>query len=267
MPSSWSATKPTRSGCIRSSTASRRSGPTARFGRRRLGRILSGLSDPKCYAAPALPDLLQFAIELDAVGGIAGSDGEVAEALGPLTRMLSAEAYNLRRVATGATGLSATAQLAYAAALHGLADLQSAASKIVRERRERHFALRWTSAAASGVARHWLPGHEEAVLGCAISGDGRTGLSASADHTLMVWDLKRGAMRHRLPGHEEVVWGCAISGDGRIGLSASEDRTLIVWDLERGAMRHRLPGTRHGSLAVRSAATAGPGCRRPMIAR
>jgi WD40 repeat protein len=38
------------------------------------------------------------------------------------------------------------------------------------------------------------------LVGCAISADGRTGLSASVDRTLIVWDLATGEERHRLRG-------------------------------------------------------------------
>jgi WD40 repeat protein len=78
------------------------------------------------------------------------------------------------------------------------------------------------------------------VLGCAISADGRTGLSASVDRTLIVWDLATGEERHRLRGHESRITGCSISADGGTGLSVSDDQTLIVWDLANGGERHRL---------------------------
>ncbi len=50
--------------------------------------------------------------------------------------------------------------------------------------------------------------------GCAVSADGRTGLSASSDRTLIVWDLASGKRRHTLRGHEGSVKGCAVSADG-----------------------------------------------------
>ncbi len=84
------------------------------------------------------------------------------------------------------------------------------------------------------------------MKGCAVSADGRTGLSASADRTLIVWDLASGEQRHTLRGHEGWVKGCAVSADGRTGLSASSDRTLIVWDLASGEHAHTLRGHEGG---------------------
>ena len=52
-------------------------------------------------------------------------------------------------------------------------------------------------------------------MGCAISGDGRVGLSASLDTTLIVWDLVSGEQRHRL----------AVEADGRsVALHATAER-------------------------------------------
>ena len=201
-------------------------------------RVRASLADPKTYSGHDLPILLRLAIDLDRQGGIAASGSDAAAALRPLVRMLSAEAYNLRRGID--TGFSMYAQLDHAATLHGVTDLKAAAVAAANERSEPHLTARWTTAGASGAVRHRLAGHETGVWRCAISADGRTGLSASEDRTLIVWDLASGVVRHRLAGHRDAIWGCAISADGRTGLSASRDRTLIVWDLLNGAVRHQL---------------------------
>ena len=104
------------------------------------------------------------------------------------------------------------------------------------------------------------------MSGCAVSADGRTGLSGFHRHrTLIVWDLASGDGATPCAGHEDRVNGCAVRADGRTGLSASYDRTLIVWDLASGEQRHTLRGHqgRVNGCAV-SARTAAPGSPPPM---
>jgi WD40 repeat protein len=71
---------------------------------------------------------------------------------------------------------------------------------------------------ASGAERHRFRGHRNWDVGCAISADGGTGLSASLEGPMIVWDVASGTERHRfrgcLPGFIE---SCAISADGGTG--------------------------------------------------
>jgi WD40 repeat protein len=55
-----------------------------------------------------------------------------------------------------------------------------------------------------------LLGHEGQVLGCTISGDGRAGLSASNDRTLILWDLTTGEAVSRL-ALDSIAVGVALS--------------------------------------------------------
>ena len=75
------------------------------------------------------------------------------------------------------------------------------------------------------------------MVGCAISADGQTIVSASWDHTLKVWDAASGTERHTLRGHTASVSGCALSADGQTIVSASHDQTLKVWDAASGHVR------------------------------
>jgi hypothetical protein len=50
-----------------------------------------------------------------------------------------------------------------------------------------------------------------------VSADGRAGLSASEDRTLIVWDLAHGEARRRL-ALDAKPFGCALSADGRLAL-------------------------------------------------
>src|SRR5947209_5001470 len=51
----------------------------------------------------------------------------------------------------------------------------------------------------NGEERRPLAGHEGSVSDCAVSADRRTGLSASEDQTLIVWDTVSGQQSVRFP--------------------------------------------------------------------
>ncbi len=53
---------------------------------------------------------------------------------------------------------------------------------------------------ASGQERHTLTGHSASVRGVALSGDGTIAVSASADKTLKVWDVRTGRSGARSRG-------------------------------------------------------------------
>ncbi|MBD2472990.1 NB-ARC domain-containing protein, partial [Nostoc sp. FACHB-145] len=91
---------------------------------------------------------------------------------------------------------------------------------------------------AGGLLRCTLAGHKEFVIAVAITPDGRSAVSASADKTLRVWDLNTGRCLHTLEGHKDGVSAVAIIPDGRSAVSASADKTLRVWDLNTGRCLH-----------------------------
>jgi WD40 repeat protein len=56
---------------------------------------------------------------------------------------------------------------------------------------------------------------------------------ASADGTLMLWELVSGRVIHTLTGHSSWVNDVALMPDNRQAISASHDQSLSVWDLEK----------------------------------
>ena len=57
----------------------------------------------------------------------------------------------------------------------------------------------------TGECRQTLAGHTDAVLSVAVSSDGTTAVSGSADKTVRVWDLTTGECRQTLAGHTDGV--------------------------------------------------------------
>jgi WD40 repeat protein len=82
------------------------------------------------------------------------------------------------------------------------------------------------------------------VSSVAFSADGRTLATASADQTVILWDLTdplRPARRGPpLTGHTDWVESVAFSPDGRTLATASVDRTVLLWDLTDPARPTRL---------------------------
>ncbi len=79
-----------------------------------------------------------------------------------------------------------------------------------------------------------LTDHTDSVNSIAISPDGQTLVSGSADKTIKVWNLFTGRVLQTLTGHTSYVYTVAISPDGRILVSGSKDKVIRVRDLLTG---------------------------------
>jgi TIR domain-containing protein/WD40 domain-containing protein len=75
-----------------------------------------------------------------------------------------------------------------------------------------------------------LTGHDSHVWSVAISPDGQTLASGSADKTIKLWNLKTGDLLCTLTGHEDAIWSVAISPDGQALASGSYDKTIKQWE-------------------------------------
>lgn len=80
----------------------------------------------------------------------------------------------------------------------------------------------------------FTPPHTGIINHVALNADETKAISASADHTLILWDLKTGTPIHTLKGHENNVLGVNFTGDYEKALSSSADGRLILWDLKTG---------------------------------
>ena len=77
-----------------------------------------------------------------------------------------------------------------------------------------------------------LTGQEWLVLNIAISPDGKTGLSASWDETIRLWDLDTGACLRTFEGHVGEINAVKYSPDGHYAFSCGGDEKVRMWHLE-----------------------------------
>ncbi len=76
-----------------------------------------------------------------------------------------------------------------------------------------------------------LLSHKNEVLAVRFSPDGKTIASASADNTVILWNLQ-GKPIHTLKKHTSIVTDVAFSPDGKTIASASADGTVKLWNLQ-----------------------------------
>ena len=76
-----------------------------------------------------------------------------------------------------------------------------------------------------------LQGHHDAVCGVAYAPDGTMLATASADHTVKIWDARTGAERMTCWGHTREVYGLAWSPDGVHVASSGNDSAIRLWEV------------------------------------
>jgi eukaryotic-like serine/threonine-protein kinase len=75
-----------------------------------------------------------------------------------------------------------------------------------------------------------LEGHRGWLAGLAFRPDGQVLAAASADQTIGLWDVRRGALISRFRGHADEVNAVAWTLDGGQLVSGSKDGTVRYWD-------------------------------------
>ncbi|VDK56576.1 unnamed protein product [Cylicostephanus goldi] len=60
--------------------------------------------------------------------------------------------------------------------------------------------------------------------------------SASFDHTVRLWDVRRGELVRTLSRHNDPVYSVSFSPDGRYVASGCFDRSVFIWDIQTGKL-------------------------------
>jgi len=80
-----------------------------------------------------------------------------------------------------------------------------------------------------------IDAHITYCLKCLLSPDVKYLATASADHTVKIWNVdKNFALDKTLKGHQKWVWDCSFSADSAYLVTASSDKTSKLWDLKSG---------------------------------
>jgi G protein beta subunit-like protein len=81
---------------------------------------------------------------------------------------------------------------------------------------------------------HRIDAHNTYILKCAFSPDTKYLATASADHTVKLWNVKDFRLNKTLAGHQRWVWDCTFSTDSAYLVTASSDQVARLWDLQQG---------------------------------
>jgi cytochrome c len=112
------------------------------------------------------------------------------------------------------------------------------------------------SLCAQAIAQSALDEHGGPVKGVAVATDGKHGLTAGFDYSIILWDLPKEAAIAHLYGHDAAVNAVAFL-PGERALSASDDGTVGLWDLARHQLIGRLNGHQGKVTAVAVAPDGG----------
>jgi WD40 repeat protein len=85
--------------------------------------------------------------------------------------------------------------------------------------------------------------HTGAISALAFSPDGNTLATASADHSIRLWDFAKRERVSILQGHLNEVKALAFSRDGRQLISGAKDGAIHIWPVHQESTQEVLPGT------------------------
>ncbi|WP_069471539.1 WD40 repeat domain-containing protein [Candidatus Marithrix sp. Canyon 246] len=93
-----------------------------------------------------------------------------------------------------------------------------------------------------------MDAHTDAVNHVAFSPNGKYLLTASADKTAVLWDIKRRIPIKNFNKHNQAVSYAGFSPDGSMIITASMDNIASLWDIKSGKRLKRLLGHKKGIL-------------------
>src|SRR5262249_42713538 len=88
--------------------------------------------------------------------------------------------------------------------------------------------------AKTGKPGKALLAHTQDVVDLALSKDGKTLATASADNTAKIWDFAGLKDTQTIKGHTDSLNSVAFSPDGKQVVTTSADKTLRVWNVADG---------------------------------
>jgi ribosome assembly protein 4 len=97
-----------------------------------------------------------------------------------------------------------------------------------------------------------IPGHEEAILHCDFSADGKHLATGSGDSTVRLWDLSTETPLHTMKGHSSWVLAVAWSPLCQIIASGGMDNMVRLWDAATGKSKGRFFYLSHNFYLVNS---------------
>src|SRR5207237_4074306 len=83
-------------------------------------------------------------------------------------------------------------------------------------------------------------GHSDRVTAVASTHDSQTLITAGADKTVRIWDLREGELKAIIPLTEWNPLAAALSPDGRL-LAITDWGRIRLWDVKSGRLRATLP--------------------------
>ena len=99
----------------------------------------------------------------------------------------------------------------------------------------------------SGLCVKTLEGHSSCVWRFQELESGEL-ISCSHDHSIKIWDLKKGSCLKTLIGHTKFVTSIRIIRQNSTLLSCSEDGTIKTWNLGTGKCVNTITASNGGKL-------------------
>jgi WD40 repeat protein len=93
-------------------------------------------------------------------------------------------------------------------------------------------------------------GHTAAITALSFSPDNNTFVSASADASLVLWEIATGRELITLRGHTDGVTGVTFAGNGRYLVSGGKDKRVLLWRVDQELPLRELGRFDHAVTAI-----------------
>ena len=92
----------------------------------------------------------------------------------------------------------------------------------------------WDIGGNTPLALMDLEGHTDHIYSIDTSDSSNVALTASADHSVRLWDLRTGQCVRVMEGHEDAVNSVSMDSACKTAVSGSDDENVKLWDLGSG---------------------------------